>query len=51
MPANGWEPIKLDKGDLVLWHKQHHAMIAFISTNVDDKEVSLEMLNSQLLLA
>ncbi|MEK6559298.1 MAG: hypothetical protein AABZ43_04055 [Planctomycetota bacterium] len=50
MPENGWEPIKLDKGDLALWHKQHHAMIAFISTNVDDKEVSLEMLNSQLFI-
>lgn len=50
IPEKGWERIKVDKEDLALWHKQHHAMIALISTDIQNKEVPLEKLNNQLFI-
>ena len=50
MPGKGWEPIKVGKEDMALWHKQHHAMIAIISSDIENKGFSLEMLNRHLFL-
>ncbi len=50
MPEKGWEQIKTDKEDIALWHKQHHAMIALISSNVENKGVPLETLNNRLFI-
>ena len=50
IPDSGWEQIKFGKEDLALWHKQYHATIAFISSNVKGKKVSLEALNNQLFI-
>ena len=50
LPGKDWEPIKTGKEDMALWHKQYHAMIAFISSDVENKKVSLDMLNSQLFI-
>ena len=50
IPDSGWEPIKLGKEDLALWHKQYHATIAFISSNVKGKKGSLEALDNQLFI-
>ena len=50
IPGKGWEMIKVGKEDIALWHKQHHAMIAFISSDIENKALSLEMLNSQLFI-
>ncbi|CAG0938136.1 hypothetical protein BROC_00106 [Candidatus Brocadiaceae bacterium] len=46
----GWEPIRVDKEDIALWHKQHKAMIAAISSDIENKKLSLEMLNRHLFL-
>jgi len=46
----GWEPIQTDKGDIALWHKQYKAMIAVISSDIENKGFSLEMLNRHLFL-
>ncbi|HHT9145083.1 MAG: hypothetical protein Q7J76_02600 [Candidatus Brocadiaceae bacterium] len=50
IPGKGWEMIKVGKEDIALWHKQYHAMIAFISSNIENKKVSLKMLNNQLFI-
>ena len=50
IPGKGWEMIKVGKEDIALWHKQYHAMIAFISSDIENKKYSLEMLNSQLFI-
>ena len=50
IPGKGWEMIKVGKEDIALWHKRHHAMIAFISSDIENKALSLEMLNSQLFI-
>lgn len=50
MPGKGWEPMKVGKEDIALWHKQHHAMIAVISSDVENKGFSLEMLNRHLFI-
>jgi len=50
IPGKGWEMIKVGKEDIALWHKQHHAMIAFISSDIENKTLSLEMLNNQLFI-
>ncbi|TVM04391.1 MAG: hypothetical protein CV087_00405 [Candidatus Brocadia sp. WS118] len=46
----GWEPIQADKEDIALWHKQYKAMIAIISSDIENKGFSLEMLNRHLFL-
>ncbi|MCR4320432.1 MAG: hypothetical protein NUV74_08900 [Candidatus Brocadiaceae bacterium] len=50
IPGKGWEMIKVGKEDIALWHKQSHAMIAFISSDIENKKVSLKMLNNQLFI-
>ena len=50
LPGKDWEPIKTGKEDVALWHKQSHAMIAFISSDIENKKVSLKMLNNQLFI-
>ena len=50
IPGKGWEMIKVGKDDIALWHKQYHAMIAFISSDIENNKYSLEMLNSQLFI-
>ncbi|HHT9124182.1 MAG TPA: hypothetical protein ACFYEF_15070 [Candidatus Wunengus sp. YC63] len=50
IPGKGWEIIRVSKEDIALWHKRYHAMIAFISSNIENKALSLEMLNSQLFI-
>ncbi|MBI2472841.1 MAG: hypothetical protein HYV59_16620 [Planctomycetes bacterium] len=50
LTGKDWEPIKIGKEDIALRHKQYHAMIAFISSDIESKQVSLEMLNSQLFI-
>ncbi|MDO8141250.1 MAG: hypothetical protein Q6358_07085 [Candidatus Brocadiales bacterium] len=50
LPGKNWEPIKIGKEDIALRHKQYHAMITFISSDIESKKVSLEMLNSQLFI-
>ncbi len=48
--GKGWEPIQTDKGDIALWHKQYKAMIVIISSNIENKRFSLEMLSRLLFL-
>lgn len=48
--GKGWEPIRVDKEDVALWHKQHKAMIAVISSDIENKKLSPEMLNRHLFL-
>lgn len=48
--GKGWEPIRVDKEDIALWHKQHKATIAVISSDIENKKLSLEMLNRHLFL-
>lgn len=48
--GKGWKPIRVDKEDIALWHKQHKAMIAVISSDIENKKLSLEMLNRHLFL-
>ena len=50
MPGKGWEPIKIGKEDVALWHKQYHAMIAVISSDIENKGFSLETLNRHLFI-
>ena len=50
LPGKDWEPIKTGKEDVALWHKQYHAMIAFISSDIENKKVFLNMLNNQLFI-
>ena len=50
IPGKGWEMIKVGKEDIALWHKQYHTMIAFVSSDIENKKYSLEMLNSQLFI-
>lgn len=50
IPASGWEPIRVGKEDMALWHKQHDAMIAVISSTIENKGFSLETLNRHLFL-
>lgn len=50
MPGKGWEPVKVGKEDIALWHKQHHAMITVISSDIENKGFSLEMLNRHLFI-
>ena len=50
IPENGWKPIKVGKEDLALWHKQYQAMIALISSDIEHRKFSLELLNSQLFI-
>lgn len=48
--GKGWELIRIDKEDIALWHKQHKAMLAVISSDIENKKLSLEMLNRHLFL-
>lgn len=48
--GKGWEPIRIDKEDVALWHKQYKAMIAIISSNIENKTLSPEMLSRYLFL-
>lgn len=48
--AKGWEPIQADKEDIALWHKQYKAMIAVISSDIENKGFSLEILQRHLFL-
>lgn len=48
--GKGWKPIRADKEDIALWHKQHKAMIAVISSDIENKKLSLEILNRHLFL-
>ena len=41
VPAKGWEPMRVDKEDLALWHKQCRAMIAIISSGAEGKGLSV----------
>ena len=50
IPDKGWELVKAGKEDMALWYKQSHAMIAFISSDIENKKVSLKMLNNQLFI-
>jgi len=50
IPGKGWEPIRVGKEDMALWHKQYHATIAIISSDIENKGFSLEMLNRHLFL-
>lgn len=50
IPGKGWELVKVGKEDVALWHNQYHAMIAFISSDRENKKVSLKMLNNQLFI-
>ena len=50
MLGKGWEPIKVGKEDMALWHKQYHATITIISSDIENKKVSLKMLNNQLFI-
>lgn len=50
LPGKDWEPIKTGKEDVALWHKQSYAMIAFISSDIENKKVSLKMLNNQFFI-
>ncbi len=50
LPVKGWEVIKINKEDLALWNEQSHATIAFISSEIQGKESSLEMLRSRLFI-
>ena len=50
IPGKGWELVKAGKEDVALLHKQYHAMITFISSDIENKKYSLEMLNSQLFI-
>ncbi|MFN3531311.1 MAG: hypothetical protein ACK41Q_02195 [Candidatus Brocadia sp.] len=50
IPGKGWEPIRVGKEDMALWHRQYHSMIAIISSEIENKEFSLEMLNRHLFL-
>ncbi|MCC6324390.1 MAG: hypothetical protein IT420_01865 [Candidatus Brocadia sp.] len=46
----GWEPVPADKADIALWHKQYKAVIAIISSDVENKGFSMEMLGQLLVL-
>lgn len=48
--GKGWEQIRVDKEDIALWHKQHKAMIVVISSDIENKKLSLDMLNRHLFL-
>lgn len=48
--GNGWEPMKAGKEDMALWHKQSHAMMAFITSDVKSKKYTLEILNTQFFI-
>lgn len=48
--GKGWEPIQTDKADLTLWNKQYKAMIVVISSDIENKGFSLEMLSRHLFL-
>ncbi len=50
IPGNGWEPIRVDKEDMALWHRQYNATIAIISSDIENKGFSLEMLTRHLFL-
>ncbi|HHT9111308.1 MAG TPA: hypothetical protein ACFYDZ_09150 [Candidatus Brocadiaceae bacterium] len=48
--GNGWEPVKAGKEDMALWNKQSHAMMAFITSDLENKKYTLEILNTQLFI-
>ncbi len=50
MPGNEWNPLAAGKEDLVLWNKQRHATIAFISSSVEGGSPSPETLSDRLFL-
>lgn len=50
IPGNEWEQVKAGKEDIALWHRQYYAMIAIISSDMEHKGFSLEMLNRHLFL-
>ncbi len=45
-----WEPVDADKADIALWNKQYKAMFAIISSNIENKRLSLEMLRRHLFI-
>ncbi len=50
VPEKGWEPMRVDKEDVALWHKQCRAMIAIISSDAEGKGLPVEMVNSHLFI-
>ncbi len=50
VPEQGWEPMRVDREDIALWHKQCHAMIAVISNSTEGKGLSVEIANSNLFI-
>jgi len=50
MPGGNWTLFKVGKEDFALWNKQSNAMIALITSNFENKKISLEMLNNQLFI-
>ncbi len=50
LPAKGWESIKVGKEDIAIWNGQSRATIAFISSVIQGKKSSLEMLRRQLFI-
>ena len=48
--GNGWEPMKAGKEDMALWNKQSHAMMVFITSDLENKKYTLEILNTQLFI-
>ncbi|MEK7775835.1 MAG: hypothetical protein AAB331_00475, partial [Planctomycetota bacterium] len=50
VPEKGWEPMRVDKEDIALWHKQCRAMIAIISSGTEGKGLSVEVVNSHLFI-
>jgi hypothetical protein len=50
VPGNEWKPVKIGKEDMALWHRQYHAMIAIISSDIENKGLSLETLSRHLFL-
>ena len=48
--GNGWEPMKAGKEDMALWNKHSHAMMAFLTSDLENKKYTLETLNTQLFI-
>lgn len=50
IPGKGWEPMRVDGEDIALWHEQHGAMIAIMSSKIENEGFSLETLRRHLFL-
>ena len=42
--------MKAGKEDMALWNKQSHAMMVFITSDLENKKYTLEILNTQLFI-